>query len=115
MKKTQKSKKSRTLSIGSVVTSTSPGPMGTVLVKVVARNITAPLGNGAICNPTAATAFLKRFTNGRWVDDAPSQQMTGNATIGYETIFPPRAPGSFKGLVNLNWQISYTDQGEDTT
>jgi hypothetical protein len=115
MKKSPKSKKLRTLSIGSVVASTLPGPMGTVLVKVVATNITAPLGNGATCTPTAATAFLKRFTNGSWVDDAPSQQMTGNATSGYETIFPPRAPGLFKGLVNLHWQISYMDQGEDTT
>ena len=105
------SKELRTLAIGSVTVRKIDAPMGMVLVKVVASNITAPFGNGATCTPMAAMVFLKRVVNANEIDEA-SMQMFGNITDGYSSTFPPRQPGKFKAYVTLSWQINYTDKAD---
>ena len=98
----------RPLSIGSVTVTKIPF-QGQVLIKVLASNITAPLGNGATCTPMAAMVFLKRIVDGTEIDEA-SMQMSGNIIDGYESTFGPRADGHFKACVHLNWQINYPDK-----
>jgi hypothetical protein len=82
-----------------------PGMPNTVTVTVNATGITVPYPPPANCQPVGATAFLDKLVGAVWVQDAAPQTMMGDIG-GYQTTFGPRATGTFRATVELNWMVS---------
>lgn len=103
-------KKNRTVSIGTVTVTKTVVVGNQVTVKVKASGITVPYPSPAVCTPVGAFAFLFRYVGSDWVpENPPSQVMLGDIVNGYETVFGPRAPGSFKATVKLSWSVTKDD------